>query len=315
MAVLFGDVWRLVRLHAPGVPFGLVREWTQQAYAELVDRRPWSWAQTELTLSVLAARSLTVTVVQGSKAITSAAGFLSTDAGRQIRVGTFPVYTIDVVTDASNATLTVAYAGTGGALTAQILDAYVTLPADFASFIFVADPYNQRMVPYWLTEDQLNRVDPTRSSSDGTPRVLVARQASQRQATLGQMVYEWWPYPTAAKQFPCMYRKAPAKLLDTDPLLGTLAQHSHVLQHGALMKCAKWPGSALEKNPYFSLALYKEFKRDFEEALAKLELRDDDQLQQSWSTLPYHRWGLWDLTFDTAFLRSHDATLADYISG
>lgn len=307
----FGDAWRRVRLHVPDAPFGLVKEWTQHAYEDLTKRRPWQFTRVHALLQTPAARNLTATFVVGSLSCTSAAAFLATDVGLQIRVGNIPVYTIQAVSlDLSTATLDMPWAGAAGSQTAQVLGLYQTLPADFGAFLLIIDPTVQRQIPFWYTQEELARVDPTRMSSDQTPRVLVSRQLSTVPATLGQPQYEWWPAPIAAKVFPYYYRQQVQQLADTDPLLGVITPK--VLTTGALAYCAAWPGTSDKKNPYFNLALHSKLKDEFDRECAILELRDDDQNQDTWSTLPYHKWGLWDLSFDTRFLRSSDATLGDY---
>src|SRR5262245_40307573 len=100
----FREVWGFVALHVPAAPNALVQSWVQDAYDQLVGRRHWSFLRKTSLLTTLDARSLTVTFTQGLTAITSAALFVSTDAGRQLRVGTnSPIYTIDTVTNASAA--------------------------------------------------------------------------------------------------------------------------------------------------------------------------------------------------------------------
>lgn len=314
MAYTFGDIWRSVRLHASAVPFGLVRNWTQDAYDQIHDRRPWVWSTAETRLSILAARSLAVTTLQGSTLLQSAALFVAGDAGRQVRVGTYPVYTIVSVEDASNCTLDQPYAGTSGLTTGQILSAYQTLPADFGSFLLVIDPTVQRQIAYWYTREDLARIDPTRISSGTPQRALVATTDSPTLATLGQPRSEWWPYPTSAAQYPAWYRKRPQPLADTDLLQGVLATRGKILETGALAQCAKWPGTAEAKNPYFNLALAKQLSDDFDRECATLELRDDDQAQQSWVALPYHQWPAWGLSGSTEQLRASDATVADYFN-
>lgn len=308
----FSDIWRKVRLHVPDAPFSLAREWTQDAYERLAERRPWSWLRTSAQLTVNIARSVTVTVAQGSLTVTGAGVFASTDAGRQFRVGNLPVYTINTVVDVNTLTLDMPYTGTSGATTAQVLDLYQTLPPDFGVFLLVIDPYNQRLIPWWTTQEELSRIDPTRMSSDSSPRVLASRQLSTRPATLGQVQYEWWPAPLSQKAFPYYYRASPKLMADTDPLLGVLGTRGRVLELGALMRAALWPGTADKKNPYFSPVTHKLLKDEFEQECAHLELRDDDQAQESWTTLPYHRWATWDLTCDTRYLRSSDASVGDY---
>jgi hypothetical protein len=313
MPVTFGDTWRLVRLHVPDAPFGLVRDWTQRAYEQLVNRRPWVWTMVETRLSTLAARAITVTATQGSTTITSAAAFVATDAGRQFRVGTYPIYTINSVESTSSATLDQPYAATGGSLVGQIISAYQTMPEDFGAFLLVIDPTVRRQIAWWYTQEDLARVDPTRivSSSD-LQRALVATSLSTAPATLGQLRYEWWPYPTTARQFPAWYRSRPKALADTDVFQGVLATGAKVLEKGALALASKWPGTTDRKNPYFNLGLAKLLTDEFDHECALLELRDDDQAQQSWVALPYHRWPAWGLYGDTTTLRASDATVADY---
>lgn len=310
-AETFGDAWRRVRLHVPDAPFGLVREWTQHAYEELCKRRPWGFLRQHAQLSIPTARSLTATFAAFSTTVTSAAAFLATDVGLQIRVGNVPIYTIQTVVDASTVTIDMPWTGTAGAQTAQILGVYQTLPADFGAFELLVDTTMQRIVPWWFTQEDLARVDPMRFSSGDLQRCLVSRSLSTVPSTLGQVQYEWWPAPTTAKSFPYYYRQQAQLLADTAPLLGVVT--ARVLGLGARAECAAWPGTVERKNPYFSLALHAKLKDEFDAECAKLELRDDDQAQQSWVGLPWHRWGVDDLGFgDTHTLRATDAGIGSY---
>ncbi len=309
----FGDIWRGVRLHAANAPFGLCRTWTQEAYETLFERRPWVFSVKETRLVIGASRTLAaVNVTQASPLITSAGLFALTDAGRQFRVGTFPVYTIASVQDVNNATLDLAYADITGSPAATILDLYQTLPADFGAFLLVLDTTVRRQVAWWFTQEDLARVDPTRVVSGTPQRALVSTTPSPALTTLGQPRFEWWPAPLTARIFPAWYRARPQQLLDTDVLPGVLAQRGKILETGALARCARWPGTVDVKNPYFNLALAQQLMQDFDRECAKLELRDDDQAQQTWVGLPYHGWPAFGLTGDTTTLRASDATVADY---
>lgn len=310
----FGDVWRRVRLHASAAPFALVRGWTQDAYNAVHDRRPWVWSTKETRLSILSARSITVATLQGSTLLQSAAAFVASDAGRQFRVGSYPLYTIISVEDTSNCTLDQPYAAASGSQTGQILSAYQTLPEDFGAFLLVIDPTVQRQLAWWYTQEQLAMIDPTRISSGTPQRALVATTDSPAIATLGQARSEWWPYPLSATQYPAWYRTRPSDLQDTDLLKGVLATRTDVLEKGALARCAQWPGTAEVKNPYFNPSLAKQLADEFDRECAKLELRDDDQAQQSWVALPYHQWPAWGLSGTTEQLRASDATVADYFN-
>lgn len=315
----FGDAWRRVRLHTPDTPFGLAKEWTQHAYEDLVRRRPWNFTRVHAMLPVQASRTVSVTFTANRvTAVAAAATFSQTDIGLQVRLSTLtiPIYTIAGVSpDGATLTLDMPYADPLTAGVPQlvlVLNLYQTMPPDFGAFLLVIDPYNQRLIPWWYTQEELARLDPIRFSTDTNPRVLVSRQLSTVPATLGQVQYEWWPGPLTARQYPYYYRQQAQVLNDTDPLLGVI--NPRVLEVGALAYCATWPGTVERKNPYFNPVLHKTLKDEFEQECARLELRDDDQAQESWTTLPYHRWATWDLTFDTRYLRSTDASIGDYRS-
>src|SRR5262245_2954594 len=97
MPETFTETWRAVRLHVPTAPHFLVQAWVQESWKKLARSRNWSFLRGELVLTINAARVLTVGVTQGSTTVTSAGLFLTTDAGRQFRVGTYPVFTIQTV--------------------------------------------------------------------------------------------------------------------------------------------------------------------------------------------------------------------------
>jgi len=312
----FRDVWGLVALHCPLAPPSLVQSWVQDAYDELVGRRHWAFLRTDALITTLASRSLTVTFTQGLNTITSAALFVATDAGRQIRVGTnTPIYTIDVVADASNATLTQLYADTGGALTAVIRDIYLPMPANFRSIHTVTDMTIQRPVAWWISKERLDLFDPGRVASDTRFRVLAAGALSTVTSLVGRVLYEAWPYPTAAGNYILQYFKRTDSLADDDLFQGVLATWTSVLQKGALAEAAKWPGTVTQKNPYFNLPLATKLEKDFQMQSKMLDVMDDDQYLMDLQQTDLSKYGLAALSADTTLMRQSDATLADYYGG
>lgn len=312
-AQTFRDIWSLVALHVPGAPISLVQSWVQGAYDELLGNRHWAWLRREVVLSTLASRSLTVTFTQGSDAITSAAGFVvATDPGRQIRVGTGPIYTISTVATTSSATLTQAYVETGGAQTAAIKDVYIVMPADFRSIHTVTDLTIQRPIAWWISTDRLDLFDPGRMSSDTRFRVLAAATISQVPSLLGRVTYEAWPHPTAAGSYILRYFIRTDALDDDTAFQGVLATNAMALQTGALAEAAKWPGTAEKKNPYFNLALSTKLDADFRLLCRQLDVMDDDQYLMNLQQVDLSKFGLAALSADTTLMRQSDATLADY---
>lgn len=312
MSETFGDCWRRVRLHVPAAPTFLVREWVNAAWKPLGRMRHWSFLYGELRLTIAAARALSsVVVTSGSTQVTAAGLFLAADAGRQFRIGSFPVYTVQTFTDANTIELDIPYGEDSAVAAATIYDGYATLPADFESFRLIADPYNQRRLAFWISADQLNILDPTRQGSDSGPRLLAQRPSSTYLPTLGRVQYEYWPRPTAARSYPAFYNKLAARLDDTTVLAGVMAEAADVLVSGALMHAAQWPGTPDRPNPYFNTALAREKKAEFLTGVQQLSLRDDDQHPDDLATVHWERWPLADLAYNDQALRATDATVAD----
>jgi hypothetical protein len=311
-AETFADIWRRAHLELPAVPPLLVRSWAQEAFTQVCDHWDWAFLRGEGTISIQAARTVTTTFTQGSKAITSTAGFLSTDAGRQIRVTRLPVYTIDTVTDASNAVLSEVYTEDSGAASATIQDCYATMPADFRMFLVVFDRYYQRVIPFWLTQDDIATSDPGHLISDTGPRYLVARAYSTATATVGQVQYEYWPAPTSVRTYPYLYVKGAQVLNDTDVLPGVFARRADVFKTYIRYQAAQWPGTTDLKNPAFSLAAAQLLSQQWEAAKQRLTLIDDNEYPQQLSVVNWAR-RIGAIAPTASLLRQTDATVADYI--
>ncbi len=285
----------------------------QDAYDELAGKRHWAWLRTETILTTLAQRTVTATFSAGSASITSAAAFVvATDPGRQIRVGTEEIYTIDTVTDVNTATLTELYRGTAGAQSAVIHDRYLAMPADFRSIYDVSDYSIQRPIAWWIGRELLDLYDPGRTSSDSRFRILAAMTRSDVDSTVDRVRYEAWPQPTAAGRYRMVYFKRSDALADGDTFKGVLATKFEALIDGALSRAARWPGTAQAKNPYFNLALADRLEGRFQAACQTLMMMDDDQYLENLQQTDLAKFGLAQLSADTSLLRQSDATLADY---
>lgn len=313
MPATYASVWRTVKLHCSAAPTFLIREWVQDAWHDLARSRPWAFLRAELRLTINAARTVSsVTVTRGSATVNSAGLFLAADNNRQFRLATFPSYTIvDVTGVPNNVGLDRPYGEDDAVSSASIYDGYAIMPADFGSFRLIADPYNLRRLAYWITEDQLNILDPKRMASDLGPRLLAACSPSPHPLTLGRIRYEYWPRPTTSRSYPALYNRQAPNFSDNDIFTGVLADASDALQHGALAHAAKWPGTTDKPNPYFNLALARELEEDFRWAVQQLALRDDDQYADDMPRVHWERWPLADLAYNDQALRATDATIAD----
>jgi hypothetical protein len=309
----FADLWRLVALHVPAAPVGLVQSWCQTSFDDLCGKRHWAFLRKDALLTTLASRSLTVTFTQGLNTITAVAGFVSTDVGRQLRAGAnTPIYTINTVTDASNAVLTGLYAETGGAKTSSIQDIYLPMPADFRAFNTVTDMTIQRPIAWWISKDRLDLFDPGRIAASNRFRVLSAHALSTVTSLAGRYTYEAWPYPTAAGSYIMQYFTRTDALTDDTEFKGALATWTTALQKGALAEAAAWPGTPTQKNPYFNLALAKKFEDEFAAATKALDVMDDDAYLMDLQQIDLAKFGLAALSADTTLMRQSDATMADY---
>jgi len=193
-----------------------------------------------------------------------------------------PIYTIIAAT-AAQYQIDRVYGGTTAvAASAQVLDAYITMPEDFQRFITVLDPANNWQLHIWMTDDELNTWDPQRSSS-GTPFGLASRRlVTQGSASLiGRAQYELWPYPTSARNYPYYYIRRAETLTDSSRFLGVFAQRADVLIQGALAYCSEWPGAEDRRNPYFNLGLASQKREQFYDQLDRL-LVLDQELYPTW---------------------------------
>jgi hypothetical protein len=317
MADTFATVWRAVRLSVPDAPAMLCRQWVQDAWNDLAHRYGWGFLTYAGQIVFQASRTLTVTVTQGSTVVTSAGLFLATDQGRTFSAGTYPLYQIDRFVSVNEIRLALPFYGTGAGVVTNglIQDAYTTMPTDFARFVAIVDPVNQRLVPFWATQEELDLLDPTRTSAESVPRMLGAAQASQLTQSIGQMQFELWPKPSAAGALQYYAVKGPAPLADSDLFPGVMRNRTDALREGALAKAARWPGTTDRKNPYFNLGLAKQHQDLFDAKILRLDIRDDDQFQNSWNTIPWNRWSAWAWAYDTRLLQATDATIGDYWGG
>src|SRR6266851_462975 len=307
MPMTFESVWRAVLAHCPMAGALLCREWVQWAYEEYGIARAWSDLRVESAITVADQRSGTCTPTQGSAIVAGGTLlFTAADVGRQFRISSIPIYTIVSVSLAggTSATLNRTWQEASGLVTATILDAYVTMPLDFARFLAVTDPPNKWRLRWWISSDVLNRYDPGRMGV-GNARMLVNQSYSPVASAAGQVRYELYPYQTSARSYPMWYFKKAPILSDDDVFLGPLANRAKdVLVEGALSRCALWPGiSATQKNPYFNLPLAKAHEDRFREKTTTLQVADDDLYFED---LPASEFAYAEFPWDAAWLQTHE---------
>ena len=318
MPVTFEAAWRRAHLQCEVVPALLVRDWAQDAYRELGSRWGWSFLRKDGIITVQPSRSVALTLTQGSTTVTSAGLFVAGDVGRQLKVPAqsgaatgLPIYTIASFTSVNSIDLDQPYADVGGALTATIFDGYFICPTDFRRFLQIYDRYYLRVIPFWMSEDQIAVADPGRIISDLGPRFLIAADYATDTTHLGQVRYEYWPKPTAFRTYPYLYLRRIDTLSDASVLPGVLSERIDLLDAYVLFKAALYAGTPDKKNPLFSPAVAAQYKQQFEDKLQVLMLEDDNEYPQQAATIHWMR-RVGAIAPTGTLLRQTDATINDY---
>lgn len=309
MAKNVEQTWREVNANCPLAPPLLCRSWVQNAYSRICDRlNGWSFQRAEGEFAVAASRSGTVNVTKGSATVTGVGLiFAATDDERQFRIGSGVPYTISSVDVALNtAVLDRVYLGeTAAAATGVILDAYITTPEDFGSFIVVFDVARSWKLRLNITEAELNQMDPNRWSS-GQSYALVSRAP----AASGRIQYELWPYASNVARYPYYYYRRPEELTDAQYFGGPFRHRTDILVAAALVEAASWPGTSDQRNPYFNLQLAQRKSQELERMLQDIEQKDQDIYLTWLQTVGINQIGF--APMDSAFMQSHDFSYLSY---
>ena len=304
----FSSMYRSLRLWVPDLPIFLAKQLVRDRCRRVAERRVWSALRAEAEFILNDAKTAgTVTATRNSAAITgSGTSFASSDVGRQFQVGNrAPIYTVASVTNTTSLTLDRVYGDTtvGAGLAYRILDAYVTCPADFKHFLVVYDPKQNWRLRHFVTQDDIARLDPARTSA-GTPWALIDRRYSTITGTVGRATYEMWPYSTSARNYPFYYEKSIADLTeDSDtpeiPIRGDL------LVRGALADVCRWPGSTERPNLMYDPkgGASRTWEAEFEQGVAELERQDENTYLTWWGTSDWSAWPY--APMDAAFLQKH----------
>ena len=171
-----------VLLRCPMAGRFLAEDWVREAWYDICapDHR-WSWLYGfDQFLLPAEYETGTVVVTRNSTTVTGTSTVWTTEmVGRQFRIGTTSViYTISSVESGTSLTLDKVWGGaTASAQTYEIYLAYVTVPADFQSFISVWDPNFNWQLALDFSQNVLNAADAQRSNS-GNAYLLAWRDYS-----------------------------------------------------------------------------------------------------------------------------------------
>jgi hypothetical protein len=244
----FGTIYKRLLLRAPDLDVNLARDFVKTAYRGILDKHDWSALRARSEWQIPASYSTgTAGVTLNSNAVTGTGTTWTTSmVGRQFKVGNSPFYTILTAPTATSLTLDRVYAGTTNATASySISGAYVTGASDLKSLTSVIDPENRWRLRRGYTQEYLDAKDPQRSRS-GSPRIC----AGLGQNSSGVPMYEIWPRQTSQAYLPYTYIKTLADLsADADTIIYPI--DGDLVLDGALVECAKYPGTSEKPNPWF----------------------------------------------------------------
>ena len=301
----FGQMYRSLRLWTPDLPIFLAKQLVRDRYRRLAERRPWSALRTEdefiLSASVTAG---TAAVTRSSASVVgTGTAWASTDVGRQFQLGNrAPTYTVTAVGSTTTLTLDRVYGDdTNATGDYRILDAYVTTPANFKYFLVVYDPKQNWRLRHFVTQDDISRLDPARTSA-GTPWALVDRRHSTVTATDGRAQYEMWPYTVSDRNYPYYYIRQVADLVNDSDVL-EIPVRGDVIVRGALADVCRWPGSVERPNPMYDLKAAATWEAEWIDQISELERQDENTYSTWYSTTDWSQWPYAPL--DATFMQNH----------
>lgn len=286
----FTSIWRQVLLRCPVAGPFLARDFVNNTFRNIAERRRWSWLVSRnqfLTNAALTAG--TVAVVRGSTTVTgTGTGWTGVEVGRQFRPSiNIPIYDIaSVDTGAQTLTLNSAYGGaTQSGLGYQIYNVYLTVPVDFHAFVSVWDPKMNWQINTLVTQQEINAYDAQRANQ-GNPYVVAPYDydplmTGYAAGTPPLPRYEIWPNQTQDYCLPFLYETRATDLTEANATLPRYIR-GDVLLEGALEQAALWPGPSRDTpNPYFSMQLAQFHAVRKEKMIQQLEVQDDEVYLES----------------------------------
>lgn len=173
----------------------LLQDAVVNKFRDLQARIPWTWRRKQADLFYYAPITTgTATVMRGTNLVTFSSPVMTPQLiGRQIRVGgnNTPIRTLGDIVDSMHATIDRPWSAVDqNAVGYEIYQAYVTVPADFDSFMTIVDLTRGYQLDHWNhTADDLDRIDARRAFSGNTAYWMVLKDYSgDRRGVVGSVV-------------------------------------------------------------------------------------------------------------------------------
>ena len=179
----YGVIWNKVLLRCPAASSFLTRDWVQNAFRQVAERRRWSWL---LKFGQFIAPAVyntgKVTVTTNSNIVSGTGTVWDTSmVGRQFRIGqAAPIYTIIQVLDPLTLKLDAVYGAPQPQPLApyEIYQCFFTPPDDFHALVTVWDPAMNWQLWRHIQQVELNTWDAQRASR-GQAYVVAHRDYTQ----------------------------------------------------------------------------------------------------------------------------------------
>lgn len=212
----WGEIEFLLTKRLPGEDPAVVRAELNAAYTEILDDRPWKGLESSARLQTVAAYETgTLTVVNGSKAITLAGGtFLAEMDGRKIRIATRTEFYIFTYTGATTGTLDRGYEGDGASAAAFKIfqDEYVV-----DAGVKAVTSMSHLAIGYELgdkTSKYLDQIDPAHQHY-GDPRLWAPIEDTAEGQGPVLHAIRVWPVPTTVVGYEYGFLRAAFELDNT----------------------------------------------------------------------------------------------------
>lgn len=210
----FQSYWNELLAHIPSLSPFLAQRFVNRAWRDIRQKKSWSFLLAEGYLIVPTVITAgTISATQYSKTITPDATALAAFnlAGshpligeRQFRLSAGSrIYNIDTWDGATLALKEEYQEATVAGSTYSVLSVYFKAPStDFIRFISIRDLTTNYFVKLHLSQEEINRIDPQRSTS-GDPMYC----ADYKTGIDGVPWYEFYPTPTSQRSYSVLYQK------------------------------------------------------------------------------------------------------------
>ena len=228
--------------------------------------------------------------------------------GLQLRTNSInPTYTVNAVTSTTNLVMDNAWSqvtATGNSY--QIYRMYTSFGGSVKDLVAVIDPFQQIPLRLNVSQEELNRDDPNRTSTNSPVWV-----SSLGPSASGNMLWEIWPAPTTAYQLAVLYHKQASEMRlpsDTPPPF----LNPNILIMGALADAFRTPCPRPPdfKDPFFSMENADRYETRFEQAVVDAMCSDEALYQRALEWNYGMAGGSLGATWEQS--HSYDAMIGDY---